>query len=80
MLFIIFVYVIQSATFTKTISTSLGGNTYQNEMVAYLHVIWRNHAGCTTTTTTKLSSFAVVGLVEVEIYRFLLVMWLHVTT
>ena len=27
-----------SATFKKTISTKLGGNTYQNEMVQYLHV------------------------------------------
>ena len=32
-------YVIHSATSTKTITANLGGNTYQNEMVVYLHVM-----------------------------------------
>ena len=35
---IIILYVIHSATSTKTIITNLGEDTYQNEMVAYLHV------------------------------------------
>ena len=32
-----------SATFQKTITTKLGGNTYKNERVAYLHITWVNH-------------------------------------
>ena len=48
---IIFLYVIHSATSTKTITTNLGGNTYQNEMATYLHVTWPNHAKVQTITT-----------------------------
>ena len=31
-------------TSKKTITTKLGGNTYKNERVAYLHMTWVNHA------------------------------------
>ena len=48
---IIMLYVIHSATFTKTIITNLGEDTYQNEMVAYLHVTCPYHAKVQTTTT-----------------------------
>ena len=32
-----------SPTSKKTITTKLGGNTYKNERVAYLHMTWVNH-------------------------------------
>ena len=49
---IIFLYVtwlrnllkFQSETSKKAITTNLGKNTYQNEMVAYLHITWPNPA------------------------------------
>ena len=35
---------LHSATSKSSITTKLGGNTYKNEMVAYLHMTWPNHA------------------------------------
>ena len=37
-------HVIHSAAFTETITTNIGGNTYQNEMVTYFYVTRPNHA------------------------------------
>ena len=50
---------LQSATSTKTITTNLGGNTYQNEMAAYLHVTWPNNAKVIKATTLKLLQWKV---------------------
>ena len=55
MSFIIYLYVIHNATSTKTRTTNLGGNTYQNEMVAYLHAMWPNHAKVIKTTAPKFA-------------------------
>ena len=59
MSFIIFLFVIRSAASTKTIITSLDiyiyENTYENEMVAYLHVMWPNHGKVIKTTAPKVA-------------------------
>ena len=55
MSFIIFLYVIHSATSTRTITTNLGVNINQNEMVAYLHVTWPSHAKVIKTTAPKFA-------------------------
>ena len=48
-------YVIHSATSTRTITTNLGVNINQNEMVAYLHVTWSSHAKVIKTTAPKFA-------------------------
>ena len=45
----------QSATSKKTITTKLGGSTYKNEMVAYLHMTWPNHAKVIKATAPKVA-------------------------
>ena len=56
MSFVIFLCVIQSVTSTKTITTNLSGNTYQNEMVTYLYVTRPNYAKLIKTTAPKVAS------------------------
>ena len=56
MSFVIFLYVIQSVTSTKTITTNHSGNTYQNKMVTYFHVTWPNYAKLIKTTAPKVPS------------------------
>ena len=48
---------LHSATFTKTrTTTNLGGNTYQKEMVVYLHATWPNHAKVIKVTVPNVAS------------------------
>ena len=48
---------LQSATFMKTrTTTNLGGNTYQKEMVVYLHVLWPNQAKVIKVTVPDVAS------------------------
>ena len=56
MSFVTFLYALHGATSTKTITTNIDGNTYQNEMVAYLHVTWPNHAKVIKTAVPKAAS------------------------
>ena len=56
MSFIIFLDVIYGATSMKTITISIGGNTYQNKVVAYVHAIWPNLAKVIKTTAPKFAS------------------------
>ena len=46
---------LHSATSRKVITTKLGGNTYKNEIVAYLHMMWPNHAKLIKTTSLKVA-------------------------
>ena len=43
-----------SATSKKAITTKLGGNTYKNEILAYLHMTWPNHAKVIKATAPKV--------------------------
>ena len=47
---------LHSATFTKTRTSNLGGNTYQKEMVVYLHVTWPNHTKVIKATVPNVAS------------------------
>ena len=44
-----------SPTSKKTITTKLGGNTYKNERVEYLHMTWVNHAKAIKAKTPKIA-------------------------
>ena len=46
---------LHSATSRKVITTKLGGNTYNNEIVAYLHMMWPNHAKLIKATSLKVA-------------------------
>ena len=50
-------YVSRDVTSKKTITTKLGGNTYQNEMVAYIYMTWPNHAKVIKATVPKVALF-----------------------
>ena len=58
-----FLYVIWSRNFSKlhsgtskkTVNTKLGGNTYRNERVAYLHMTWVIHAKAIKVTASKVA-------------------------
>ena len=56
MSFVTFLYALHGATSTKTITTNIDGKTYQNEMVAYLHVTLPNHAKVIKTAVPKAAS------------------------
>ena len=43
-----------NATDKKTITTKVGGNTYKNEMVAYLHMKWPDHTKVVKATANKM--------------------------
>ena len=43
------------ATSKKTITTKLGGNAYENERVAYVHMTWVNRAKLIKATTLKVA-------------------------
>ena len=45
---------IHSATSKKTITTKHDESTYENERVAYLHMIWVNHAKVIKATAAKV--------------------------
>ena len=46
---------LHSATSRKVITTKLGGNTYKNEILTYLHMMWPNHAKRIKATALKLA-------------------------
>ena len=46
---------LHSPSFKKTITTKLGGNTYKNERVAYLHMNSVNHAKVIKDTAPKVA-------------------------
>ena len=46
---------LHSATSKKTITAKLNGNTYKNEMVAYLHMTWHNQAKLIKATAPKVA-------------------------
>ena len=46
---------LHSATSRKVITTKLGGNTYKNEIVAYLHIMWPNHTKLIKATALKVA-------------------------
>ena len=46
---------LHSPTSKKTITTKLGGNTYKNERVAYLHMALVNHAKVIKATAPKVA-------------------------
>ena len=46
---------LHSATSKKTTTTKLGGNTYKNEMVAYIHMTWPNHTRVINATAPKVA-------------------------
>ena len=46
---------LHSATAKKTITTKLGGNTYKNERVVYLHMTWVIHAKVIKVTAPEVA-------------------------
>ena len=48
--------------FIKTPKKTIGGNTYNNEMVAYLHMTWLNHAKLIKAAAPKTALMKGTGL------------------
>ena len=46
---------LHSLSSKETITTKLGGNTYKNERVEYLHMTWVNHAKAIKAKTPKIA-------------------------
>ena len=53
---------LHSPTSKKAITTRLGGNTYKNERVAYLHMTWVNHTKVIKATAPKVALMKVTNL------------------
>ena len=53
---------LHSATSKKTISTKLGGHTYKNERVAYLHMAPVNHVKVIKATAPKVALITATNL------------------
>ena len=61
-------------TSKKTITSKLGGNTYKNERVAYLHMTWIDHAKVIKATVPKVA--LVKGITSQQAMWFLII-WYH---
>ena len=53
---------LHSLTSKKTITTKLGGNTYKNERVVYLHITWANHSKVIKATAPKVALMKGINL------------------